>query len=106
MAELEKHLGSARKEVGALPAGSNQGLRSCSCWREVGAPWCSASCAGTGLGSVLASGEPPPPSLFFPGWGGFVWAVLCRAVKGCHHALVLRVAEIPHLKLCGEPAHT
>lgn len=83
VAELEKHLGSARKESGGA-AGRQQPKASdtAAVGGEVGAPWCSASCAGLVWGAVLASGEPSSPSLFFPGWAGFVWAVLCRRCKG------------------------
>lgn len=80
VAELEKHLGSARKESGGA-AGRQQPKASdtAAVGGEVGALWCLASCAGLVWGVVLASGEPAPPSLFFP---CLVWAIPCRCHKG------------------------
>lgn len=83
VAELEKHLGSARKESGG--AASRQQPKAsdtAAVGGEVGALWCSASCARTCLGCGLGQWGASPPSLFFSGWADFVWAVLCRHCKG------------------------
>ena len=65
VAELEKHLGSARKESGG--AASRQQPKAsdtAAVGGEVGALWCSASCARTCLGCGLGQWGASPPSLF------------------------------------------
>ena len=89
--------------MGALPAGSSQRPQIlqlleerwvlCGAWHPV-PDW-------SGVWSWPVGSPPHPPTSSLALSGLFP----ADAVKGCHPALVLQVAEIPHVKLCREPTH-
>lgn len=92
--------------MGALLAGSNQRPQILQLLEERWVPrgalhpvrdW-------SGVQSWPVGSPPLPPSSSLAGLA-LSGLFSADAVKGCHHALVLRVTEIPHLKLCREPAH-